>query len=123
LARYARLDPNILRPLDHHTVAQQEALTLIGARAGVGFGMVNSAITNNAVSGMPLSQAEVAAAIASTSRGGSVAVTGTIIDAIHKGSMTFTPVTHLAWSAFSFSTRMGFERALGSHQGKPLCTC
>ncbi len=33
LARYARLDPNILRPIVHRTVAQQEALTLIRARA------------------------------------------------------------------------------------------
>ena len=33
LARYARLDPNILRPIAHRTVEQQEALTLIRARA------------------------------------------------------------------------------------------
>src|ERR1700688_582699 len=33
LARFARLDPNILRPIAHRTVAQQEALTLIRARA------------------------------------------------------------------------------------------
>src|SRR5450755_3228763 len=32
LARYARLDPKILRPITHRTVAQQEALTLIRAR-------------------------------------------------------------------------------------------
>ncbi|GAA2156736.1 MFS transporter [Actinomadura napierensis] len=35
---------------------------------GIGFGMVNSPITNTAVSGMPRAQAGVAAAIASTSR-------------------------------------------------------
>jgi EmrB/QacA subfamily drug resistance transporter len=35
---------------------------------GIGFGLVNPPITNTAVSGMPLSQAGVAAAIASTSR-------------------------------------------------------
>ena len=35
---------------------------------GMGLGMVNPAITNSAVAGMPLSQAGVAAAIASTSR-------------------------------------------------------
>ncbi|MCU1222726.1 MAG: transposase family protein [Edaphobacter sp.] len=29
LGRYARLDPNILRPISHRTVEQQEALTLI----------------------------------------------------------------------------------------------
>jgi transposase len=32
LARYARLDPQILRPISHRTVEQQEALTLIRAR-------------------------------------------------------------------------------------------
>ncbi len=32
LARYARLDPEILRPISHRTVEQQEALTLIRAR-------------------------------------------------------------------------------------------
>jgi transposase len=32
LARFARLDPPILRPISHRTVEQQEALTLIRAR-------------------------------------------------------------------------------------------
>src|ERR1700677_4871411 len=32
LARYARLDPKILRPISHRTGAQQEALTVIRAR-------------------------------------------------------------------------------------------
>ncbi|WP_263377862.1 IS110 family transposase [Granulicella paludicola] len=32
LARYARLDPEILRPIPHRTIRQQEALTLIRAR-------------------------------------------------------------------------------------------
>jgi transposase len=32
LARFARLDPNILRPITHRSVALQEALTLIRAR-------------------------------------------------------------------------------------------
>ena len=32
LARYARQDPTILRPISHRTVAQQEALILIRAR-------------------------------------------------------------------------------------------
>ena len=52
---------------------------------GVGLGMVNPAITNSAVAGMPLSQAGVAAAIASTGRqvGASlgVAVAGTVVNA------------------------------------------
>ena len=33
LARYARLDPEILRPIAHRTVAQQETLTLIRGSA------------------------------------------------------------------------------------------
>src|ERR1700743_3849483 len=33
LARYARLDPTILRPIDPRTAEQQQALTLIRARA------------------------------------------------------------------------------------------
>ena len=32
LARYPRLDPEILRPISHRTIEQQEALTLIRAR-------------------------------------------------------------------------------------------
>lgn len=32
LARYARLDPEVLRPIEHHSVALQESLTLIRAR-------------------------------------------------------------------------------------------
>jgi transposase len=32
IARYARLDPDILRPITHRTVGQQETLTLIRAR-------------------------------------------------------------------------------------------
>jgi transposase len=32
IAYYARLDPEILRPIEHRTVAQQETLTLIRAR-------------------------------------------------------------------------------------------
>jgi transposase len=32
IARYARVDPEILHPISHRTVAQQEALTLIRAR-------------------------------------------------------------------------------------------
>ncbi|MCU1616809.1 MAG: EmrB/QacA subfamily drug resistance transporter [Frankiales bacterium] len=69
---------------------------------GIGFGMVNSPITNTAVSGMPRAQAGVAAAVASTSRqvGSSlgVAVTGTIAGAAAGviGS-DFATATHPAW--------------------------
>ena len=69
---------------------------------GIGFGMVNSPITNTAVSGMPRALAGVAAAVASTSRqvGQSlgVAVSGSIAGAaagqIGPG---FAAATHPAW--------------------------
>ena len=68
---------------------------------GVGLGMVNPAITNNAVAGMPLSQAGVAAAIASTGRqvGAAlgVAVSGTVVAAGHARGTDFTTATHAIW--------------------------
>jgi EmrB/QacA subfamily drug resistance transporter len=68
---------------------------------GVGLGMVNPAITNNAVAGMPLSQAGVAAAIASTGRqvGAAlgVAVAGTVVSASHARGSGFTQATHPIW--------------------------
>ncbi|MEU9126539.1 MFS transporter [Kitasatospora sp. NPDC048540] len=77
---------------------------LIGAYAlfGLGFGLVNAPITNAAVSGMPLAQAGVAAAVASTSRqiGQSlgVAVLGTVVTAAAAaGSPGFTEASHRGW--------------------------
>jgi EmrB/QacA subfamily drug resistance transporter len=68
---------------------------------GVGLGMVNPAITDSAVAGMPLSQAGVAAAIASTSRQAGaalgVAVSGTVVAASHARGMDFTRATHTIW--------------------------
>ena len=70
---------------------------------GVGFGMVNAPITNSAVSGMPRSQAGVAAAVASTSRqiGTSlgVAVVGAVVS-IGAGAgirTEFSQASHPAW--------------------------
>jgi EmrB/QacA subfamily drug resistance transporter len=68
---------------------------------GIGLGMVNPAITNTAVSGMPKAQAGVAAAIASTSRqvGVSlgVAVAGSIVAANRGRGMSFAEATHPVW--------------------------
>jgi EmrB/QacA subfamily drug resistance transporter len=65
---------------------------------GLGFAMVNSPITNTAVSGMPRSQAGVAAAIASTSRqiGGTlgVAVIGAAVAGGHGG---FVVASRTGW--------------------------
>jgi EmrB/QacA subfamily drug resistance transporter len=70
---------------------------------GVGFGLVNAPITNTAVSGMPISQAGVAAAVASTSRQvGSalgVAVVGSaVLSALHEPfRLGFAEASHVGW--------------------------
>jgi EmrB/QacA subfamily drug resistance transporter len=71
---------------------------------GIGFGLVNAPITNTAVSGMPRTQAGVAAAIASTSRqvGASlgVAISGTIASVgvtRYRGGHDFPAATHAFW--------------------------
>ncbi|GGZ74269.1 MFS transporter [Streptomyces subrutilus] len=68
---------------------------------GLGFGMVNAPVTNTAVSGMPRSQAGVAAAIASTSRQtGStlgVAVVGSVLASGMTDTADFAAATGPAW--------------------------
>jgi EmrB/QacA subfamily drug resistance transporter len=89
----------ILTGLNQHTPVGWllAAYTLFG----IGLGMVNPAISNNAVAGMPLSQAGVAAAIASTSRqvgaAMGVAVSGTVVAASRAGGIDFTTATHAIW--------------------------
>ncbi|GAA1119404.1 MFS transporter [Kitasatospora arboriphila] len=78
---------------------------VLGAYAlfGLGFGLVNAPITNSAVSGMPLAQAGVAAAVASTSRsvGQSlgVAVIGTVVTSALVGPAAagFAEASHAGW--------------------------
>ena len=80
-------------------------LLLIGAYVlfGIGFGMVNAPITNTAVSGMPLQQAGVAAAVASTSRqiGQSlgVALIGSVVTGSIHGSLKvgLPAASHTGW--------------------------
>jgi MFS family permease len=70
---------------------------------GLGFGVVNAPITNAAVSGMPVTQAGVAAGIASASRqvGQSlgVAIIGSAVTSGLHGSlrMSFATASHLGW--------------------------
>ena len=70
---------------------------------GIGFGMVNAPITNTAVSGMPIQQAGVAAAVASTSRqiGQSlgVAVIGSVVTGSIHGSLQagLASASHIGW--------------------------
>jgi EmrB/QacA subfamily drug resistance transporter len=80
-------------------------LLLAYALFGLALGSVNPAITNNAVAGMPLSQAGVAAAIASTGRqvGAAlgVAISGTVVSSVAKAVTFHTPdfaiATHPIW--------------------------
>jgi EmrB/QacA subfamily drug resistance transporter len=89
----------ILTGLDHQT----SAAWLLAAYSlfGVGLGMVNPAISDSAVAGMPLSQAGVAAAIATTGRqvgvALGVAVSGTVVVASHAHGTNFTRATHAIW--------------------------
>jgi EmrB/QacA subfamily drug resistance transporter len=89
----------MLTGLGRHTPAGW--LLVAYALFGVGLGMVNPAISNSAVAGMPLSQAGVAAAIASTSRqvGAAigVAVSGTMVAMSRAGGTDFTTATHAIW--------------------------
>jgi EmrB/QacA subfamily drug resistance transporter len=88
--------------LTHLNIGTPLALLMVAyGLFGLGLGMVNPAITNNAVAGMPLSQAGVAAAIASTGRqvGAAlgVAVAGTVVAASHAKGVDFTQATHPIW--------------------------
>ncbi len=70
---------------------------------GLGFGLVNPPITNTAVSGMPPSQAGVAAAVASTSRQVGQTLGVAIVGALAGGSASgalgprFAAMTHPGW--------------------------
>ncbi|HUA07115.1 MAG TPA: MFS transporter [Solirubrobacteraceae bacterium] len=70
---------------------------------GIGSGMVNPPITQTAVSGMPGSQAGVAAAIASTSRSVGLTLGVAVIGAIAGGTLSgaimpsFAAATHAGW--------------------------
>jgi MFS family permease len=88
-------------PLEAHTPTAWVIATYV--MFGLGIALVNPPITNTAVSGMPDSQAGVAAAVASTSRqvGAAlgVAVLGSVLNAGLHGSMKtgFAIASHPAW--------------------------
>ena len=94
-----QLSALLLTPLSDHTPVPMLMLSYV--LFGIGLGMVNPAITNNAVAGMPLSQAGVAAAIASTGRqvGAAlgVAVAGTVVSASHAHGTDFAKAMHPIW--------------------------
>jgi EmrB/QacA subfamily drug resistance transporter len=89
----------LLTGLNPHTPLP--LLLIVFALFGTGLGMVNPAISTNAVEGMPLAQAGVAAAIASTSRqvGAAlgVAIAGTVVTATHAHHASFSEATHPIW--------------------------
>ncbi|MFD8782802.1 MFS transporter [Kitasatospora sp. NPDC059599] len=92
----------VLQALGYSTHLPTWLLVLAFLLFGTGFGLVNAPITNTAVSGMPRSQAGVAAAVASTSRqvGQSlgVAVIGALVaGAAHTDPETFTATARTAW--------------------------
>jgi EmrB/QacA subfamily drug resistance transporter len=70
---------------------------------GLGMGLVNPPITNTAVSGMPPSQAGVAAAVASTGRQVGATLGVAVLGALAGGGATgtlgpgFTSATHVSW--------------------------
>jgi EmrB/QacA subfamily drug resistance transporter len=80
-------------------------LMLAYALFGLGLGMINPAISNSAIAGMPLSQTGVAAAIASTSRqvGAAlgVAIAGTVVSISRSSGLDFSHATHPIWWAMS----------------------
>ncbi|MHB2027397.1 MAG: MFS transporter [Acidimicrobiales bacterium] len=87
----------LLASLSTHT--SLDYLIVAYAIFGVGYGLVNPPITNTAMSGMPLEQAGVAGAIASTSRqvGSSLGVA--IIGSLVAGGTgaSFVSESHAAW--------------------------
>jgi MFS family permease len=90
---------------------------------GLGLGMVNPAITNSAVAGMPLSRAGVAAAITSTGpqvgAALGVAVAGTVA-ATHATKTDFAQATHVIWWVMTgcgvivLLARLALEHDLGA---------
>ena len=83
------------------TVTPLSTLLLAYLLFGIGFGMVNTPITNSAVSGMPRAQAGLAAAVASTSRqvGAAlgVAVAGAVAGGQAAAGTRFSVATHPVW--------------------------
>ncbi|MGW2511938.1 MFS transporter [Streptomyces scopuliridis] len=76
---------------------------------GLGFGMVNAPITNTAVSGMPRSQAGVAAAVASTSRQIGQTLGVAVIGAVLAGGTVGAVASTSSTSSTSYET--GFMEA------------
>ena len=103
---------------------------------GAGFGLVNPPITNTAVSGMPPSQAGVAAAIASTSRQVGFALGVAVLGSLAAGAAaenvgpSFAAATHASWwvvvglgvaaLCLGFVTSTGWARETARHTARRL---
>lgn len=84
-------------------VGPDTPLTYLGAAYlvfGIGFGLVNAPITNAAVSGMPLTQAGLASAMASTGR-----QVGTALGVAVSGAIAFSPVAGTMADDLAFTAR------------------
>ncbi|MGZ4274816.1 MAG: MFS transporter, partial [Solirubrobacteraceae bacterium] len=90
----------ILTQLTRHT--SFGSLTVAYVLFGAGLGLINPPITNTAISGMPPSQAGVAAAVASTGRQVGVTLGVAVLGSLAAGGLIaigpgFTAATHVSW--------------------------
>lgn len=83
-------------------------LVLAYAVFGTGFGMINAPITNTAVSGMPVTQAGVAAAVASTSR-----QVGSALGVAVLGSLVTSRISGPIATGFADASRIGWAVMVG----------
>ena len=96
IVRLADADPDLGR---HRARVPAGGLSVFG----IGFGLINPPITNTAVSGMPPSQAGVAAAVASTSRQVGATLGVAIVGAVAGSGLSgvigngFASATHASW--------------------------
>jgi EmrB/QacA subfamily drug resistance transporter len=85
----------VLQALSYSEHLSTSRLVLAYLLFGIGFGLVNAPITNTAVSGMPRSQAGVAAAVASTSRQIGQSLGVAVIGALMAGGAHVNPAAFI----------------------------
>jgi EmrB/QacA subfamily drug resistance transporter len=90
----------MLTQLTRHT--SFDYLVIAYVLFGIGMGLINPPITNTAISGMPPSQAGVAAAVASTGRQVGVTLGVAVMGSLAAGGLAaigpgFTAATHASW--------------------------
>src|SRR5580698_4571271 len=78
---------------------------------GLGLGMVNPAIANSAVAGMPLAQAGVAAALG-------VAIAGTVVSSSRAKGSSFALATHPIWWIMPAQVNQAADHLISRHSGE-----